>query len=525
LQVEQFLEKSASRFPDKTALVCGSQRLSYQEVDRLSNRFAHALLSSGVRRGDRVVVCLDNSSEAVVSIFGVLKAGAVFVMLDHTMKAERLHYILLDCAATALVLPAERFPGLQESLAGLPQLQTVYLANAKNSVPSAVRPTDTLQQLFSISHILDDAEFSEQAPPKQCIDADLAALIYTSGTTGRPKGVMLTHLNIFSAADSVISYLGNNSDDVFLSVLRLSYSYGLYQMLTGFLVGGTVILERSLSYPYLLFEKIKNEKVTAFPLVPTIAAVLLQYDLRKYDLSSLRYITTAGAALPRQHAGKLREFLPKVQIFVMYGQTECKRISYLPPDQLAVRPDSVGIAIPNEEVYIIDESGNRVAAGIVGELVVRGSHVMKGYWGLPEESAKALRPGPVPGEKALHTGDLFRMDEEGYLYFVSRRDDIIKTRGEKVSPKEIEDVLYSMAGILEVAAVGVPDELMGQSIKVVVTLLEGIEMSKQDVLRHCAKHLEDFKIPHVVEFRAALPKTASGKISRIELVSPVESKA
>ena len=520
MQVEEFLEKSARRFPDKTALVCGNQRFSYSEADRLSSRFANALVAHGVRRGDRVVVCLDNCGEAAFSIFGILKAGAVFVMVDHTTKSERLHYILSDCGATALVLAAEKLESVRGSLNALPDLHTVFLTNVKDGNAPAAG-----EQFFSLSHILDGTEFSDVAPPKKCIDADLAALIYTSGTTGSPKGVMLTHLNMLSAAESVISYLRNDSNDVILNVLRLSYSYGLYQILTGFLVGGTVILERSVTYPYLLLEKIQKERVTAFPLVPTIAAMFLHYDLKQYDFSSLRYITSAGAALPQQHARKLRELLPHVQIFIMYGQTECKRISYLPPNQIDIRPDSVGIAIPNEELYIIDEQGRRVDPGVVGELVVRGAHVMKGYWGLPEESEKSLRPGPVPGEKVLHTGDLFRMDEEGYLYFVSRKDDIIKTRGEKVSPKEVEDVLYSVEGVLEAAVVGVPDEVLGQSIKAVVTLREGFQVSKQELLRHCAKHLEDFKIPRQIEFRAALPKTISGKIDRKELRSPVETQA
>ena len=330
---------------------------------------------------------------------------------------------------------------------------------------------------------------------------------------------------MFSASDAVISYLENNSEDVILNVLRLSYSYGLYQVLTSFLVGGTVLLERSVNYPFLLFEKIKKEKVTAFPMVPTIAAMLLQYDLRQYDFSSLRYITTAGAALPQHHARKLRELLPHVKIFIMYGQTECKRITYLPPEQIDIRPNSVGIAIPNEELYIIDEDGRRVGPGVVGELVVRGSHVTKGYWGLPKESERSLQPGPVPGEKVLHTGDLFKMDEEGYFYFVSRRDDIIKTRGEKVSPKEIEEVLHTMEGVAEAAVVAIPDEVLGQAIKAVVTLREGAQLSKQEILRHCGKYLEDFKIPQQVEFRAALPKTPNGKIDRKELWSPTETQA
>jgi len=520
LLVDQFLENSARRFPDKTALVYGSRRFTYREVDCISNRFANALIANGIQRGDRVVVCLDNSSEAVFLIFGILKASAVFVMLDHTTKSERLRYILGDCGAAALVLPAEKLKSVGDSLVASPYLQTVYLAHAKDALPAEAR-----QRFVSLNPILGDSDSNDEAPPKKCIDADLAALIYTSGTTGHPKGVMLTHLNMFSAADSVISYLRNNSDDVILNVLRLSYSYGLYQILTGFLVGATIVLERSLTYPYLLIDIIKKEKVTAFPLVPTIAAMLLRYDLKQHDLSCLRYITSAGAALPREHARWLQELLPHVQIFVMYGQTECKRISYLPPDQLLLRPDSVGIAIPNEEVYIIDEQGCTVGPGVVGELVVRGSHVMKGYWGLPQESERALWPGPLPGEKVLHTGDLFRMDQEGYLYFVSRRDDIIKTRGEKVSPKEIEDVLYSHEGVLEAAVVGVSDPILGQSIKAFVTLREHFQISKQELLRHCAKHLEDFKIPQQLQLRAALPKTVNGKIDRKELRSMVETQA
>ena len=518
--VGEFLERSVRQFPDKTAVVDGNRRLTYREVDRLSSRLANALVAHGVQRGDRVGILLENCSEAAISIFGVLKAGAVFVMLDPTTKVERLQCVLGDCGASALVLGADKLSGLREALDGTASLKNVCLVRSVGSLP-----TDGAKSFSSLSQILEGNEFSEVAPPNKCIDADLAALIYTSGSTGRPKGVMLTHLNMFSAAESCILYLGNHAGDVILNVLRLSYSYGLYQLLTAFMVGGTIVLERSLMYPHLLLEKMRTERVTGFALVPTIAAVLLQHDLKKVDLSSLRYITCAGAGLPPAHTRRLREELPHVKIFLMYGQTECKRISYLPPEQIEIRPNSVGIAIPNEEVYIIDEAGRRVGPGVVGELVVRGSHVMKGYWGLPEETDKSLRPGPLPGEKVLHTGDLFRMDEEGYLYFVSRRDDIIKTRGEKVSPKEVEDVLYLLDGILEAAVVGVSDPILGQSIRAVVTLREGFALSKMEILRHCAKHLEDFKIPQHVEFRAALPKTSGGKISRSELRTSLEVQA
>jgi len=519
VQVDEFLEESVRRFPDKVALICGEQRLTYRKIDQLSNRLAAALMGLGVQRGDRVVVCLDNTAEAVISIFATLKASAVFVMLDPTTKGERLTYILNNCRATVLVLHQNKVNSVMESLVECPHLKTALVAGEEPLVFPAGG-----KNVVSLNQILETPNGNDQARPKKCIDVDLAALIYTSGSTGRPKGVMLTHLNMVSASNAVIAYLENTSDDVILCLLRLSHSYGLYQVLTAFLVGGTVVLERSLAYPYAVVEKMVRERVTGLPMVPTVAAVLLQLDLQRYDFSSLRYITNAGAALPVEHLRKLRQILPQVEIYSMYGQTECKRISYLPPDQVETRAGSVGIPIPNEEVYIVDEQGRPVGPGVVGELVVRGSHVMRGYWEMPEETERSLRPGPIPGEKVLYTGDLFWRDAEGYLYFVSRKDDIIKTRGEKVSPKEVEEVLYTLDGVLEAAVVGVPDHILGQAVKAVITLREGTRLSEKDVLRHCAQHLEDFKVPKRVEFRDALPKTPSGKISRSELSMPMETQ-
>jgi long-chain acyl-CoA synthetase len=205
----------------------------------------------------------------------------------------------------------------------------------------------------------------------------------------------------------------------------------------------------------------------------------------------------------------------------MYGLTECKRACYLPPDEIERRPTSVGRALPNMEVYVVDEWGDRVRHGQVGELVVRGANVMKGYWDLPAETEKVLKPGLLPGEKVLHTGDLFRMDDEGYLYFVSRKDDLIKSRGEKVSPMEIENVLYSLEEVQDAAVVGVPDDILGQAIKAIVTIRAGASVTVSDILRHCARHLEDFMVPKYVEIRTAFPKTLTGKINKRELANPV----
>jgi long-chain acyl-CoA synthetase len=233
-------------------------------------------------------------------------------------------------------------------------------------------------------------------------------------------------------------------------------------------------------------------------------------------------MTNAGAALPPEHIARLRRALPQVRLYSMYGLTECTRVTYLPPEQLAMRPASVGKGMPNEELYVLDPEGRRCAPGEIGELVVRGSHLMQGYWGMPDATARALRCGPLPGQRVLYSGDLFRTDEEGYLYFVARQDDIIKTRGEKVSPREVEDVLYELPGVSQAAVVGVPDPLLGAAIKAVLVLAAGFELTRQAVLRHCAARLEDFMVPRIVEFREELPQTASGKIARALLAQQPE---
>ena len=313
---------------------------------------------------------------------------------------------------------------------------------------------------------------------------------------------MITHQNAVASSTSVISYLHNTSDDVILNALPISFSYGLYQVLMAAKVGATLVLEKSFVFPQAIFEKMGAERATGIPIVPTIASIILQMkDLRPGAFAHLRYITNAGSALPPSHVERLQELFPAARIYSMYGMTECHRGTWLPPDQLRSRPGSVGIAIPNTEAYVVDDNGNVVAPGVVGELVIRGAHVMKGYWENQDATDNTLRPGPYPWEKVLYTGDLFRRDEEGYLYFVARKDDIIKTGGQKVSPKEVENVIYALPGILEAAVVGVPDPVLGMAIKAVVVVEPKAGLTPRDVIRHCARHLEDFMVPKIVEFR------------------------
>jgi long-chain acyl-CoA synthetase len=331
---------------------------------------------------------------------------------------------------------------------------------------------------------------------------------------------MSAHYNMVAAARSITQCLENVEDDIILNTLPLSFDYGLYQVLMAFQFGGRVILEKSFAFPYKVMERMVQEKATGFPVVPTMAAMLLQMEsLPRLDFSSLRYITNTAAALPVAYIRKLQALFPHVKIFSMYGLTECKRVSYLPPEHLNQRPGSVGIPIPNEDAFVLDRNGAEVPAGQVGELVVRGSNVMQGYWNAPEETAKRFKPGRYRGEALLYTGDLFKRDEEGFLYFVGRTDDMVKTKGERVSPKEIEDVLCGMEGISEAAVIGVPDEILGQAIKAFVVRQKGNTIKEQDVVKYCSKSLEPFMVPKYVEFVEVFPKSPSGKVDKKALIA------
>ncbi len=507
--VQDFLHHNAQRLPGKVALVCDGQRLTYAEIDVMANRLANALIERGVRRGDRVAIYLNNSIEAVVSIFATLKAGGVFVVVNHTTKRDKLTYILNNCRATALFTEARKTPLAHQAMADVPSLKFSLLCGKRATQAAAGR-----ERCLDFGTV--QATYPASRPPQTNIDLDLACLIYTSGSTGDPKGVMSDHSNVVFAASSVIEYLQNVEDDIVVNVLPLSFDYGLYQLLMVFKFGGTLVLERSFAYPADILKRMEEERVTGLPGVPTIFAILLQMDLSPYNLSSLRYLSNTGAALPPSHIQELRQKFPGAAVYSMYGLTETKRTLYLPPDQLDRRPGSVGIAIPGTEVWIEDEAGNRLGPGEIGELVARGRHVMRGYWENPEATAARYRPGPLPGERVCYSGDLFRMDEEGYMYFVGRKDDIIKSRGEKVAPKEVENVLYALQGVVEAAVIGVPDSIMGEAVKAFV-VANGTELTEADVLAHCRAHLEDFMVPKYVEFRHQLPKTSSGKIKKTGL--------
>ena len=515
--LDQFLQASAARHPHKVALVCGARRATYGEIDGAANALAHALRELDLGRQDRVVIYLENSIEAVEGIFATLKGSGVFVALNPQVKTDKLAFIIGDCGARILLTTARRLKDSAAALARCPCLRHVVLLDGEENVEQTAALQTVLGADVKI-HSLNGttARQPRTQPDNQNISLDLASLIYTSGSTGVPKGVVLTHLNMVSAATSLTTYLRNQPDDIILSPLPLSFDYGLYQVLMAFQFGGTVILEKQFLYPYAYIDLVQKEQVTGLPIVPTITAILLGLkDLHMHDFSSVRYVTNTAQALPEHHVRRLRQIMPVAQIYSMYGLTECKRVAYLPPELIDRKPTSVGIAIPDTEVWIEDEHGARISApGTTGELIVRGAHVMSGYWNRPEETAKALRPGRYPYERELCTGDLFRLDGDGHLYFVSRKDDLIKTAGERVGPREVENVLHELEAVREAAVIGVPDAVLGSAIKAVLVLNDDAQLTEAEVIRHCERRLERFMVPKHVAFVPELPRTPTGKINK-----------
>ena len=497
--------------PGKIAVAAGDDRITYGDLLDRSLRFARALQDCGVERGDRVAVFLENGVAAVIAIYGALLAGGAFVVVNPQTKADKLAFLLRDCGAAAIVTD-DRLGRMVGGIAeGVPSLRTTVVADEAGA---------TMVSAVPLGRLLAEAEPSPR--DRGTIPLDLAALVYTSGSTGHPKGVMLSHQNMTFAQGSLVEYLRLSADDRILTVLPLAFDYGLYQALMAIHLGATLVLETSFSFPARIVQRVQEERVTVFPGVPTVFATLLSmHRERPIALPSVRRFTNTAAHLPDEYVPGLLQMAPDALVFRMYGLTECKRVCYLEPELARAKPASVGKAIPGTEVLVLDDLGRPTPPGVTGTLHVRGPHVMMGYWNRPDETAHMLKPGPYPGERMLCTHDLFRVDGEGFLYFVGRSDDIIKSRGEKVSPVEVENVLAAMPGVREVAIVGVPDQLLGQAIRAFVVLDPGVAMTEREFRRHCMARLENHMVPSEVVFMDELPKTGSGKVRRKSLLEGV----
>ncbi len=501
--VDRYLTRAAERSPDRVALSvpgAGAERrhVRYAELEGLVERAADAFSALGLRRGDRLLAASDNSLELVVSAFGAMRAGGCFSLLHPATKGRKIGEIVARCTPKVLVL-GDRQAALEPEIRG-----AAHGADPRTLVLGA-----------SFEEALAGAS---PAPRPSRIDLDLAAIFWTSGSTGVPKGVMLAHQNMKSTTVSIATYLENRADDVILSALPLSFGYGWFQVTASMRMGACVALERGFQMAYPLIEAIARERATGLPGVPTLFSLLL--SLRELDttmLESLRYWTVAGAAMAPAQVRRMREVAPKAQPFVMYGLTECTRVTYLPPGDLEDRPLSCGLGMPNQDAWVEREDGAPAAPGEVGELIIRGANVMRGYWQDPEGTARALRPGRVPGEVELRSGDLFKADGEGYLYFVARKDDVIKSGGQKVSPREIEAALLEHPGIAECAVIPVEDAMLGQAAKAFLVPKADATLDEKEVKRHLQKLLEDYMIPKQWAIVESLPKSENGKILKREL--------
>ncbi|MGH9886992.1 MAG: class I adenylate-forming enzyme family protein [bacterium] len=496
-----FREAVAGRAAE-VAVVDGptGRTITFGELLDRSASFAHALIARGVAPGDRVAFVVPNLPEVAIAYHGVIAAGAVAMMVNPLSTADELpKYFGVGSPRLVVTVP----PLVEAIRVAAPGLPVIALGEAPGAEPFA--------SLLGGSNV----------PPQVAVSPDAVAVMpYSSGTTGFPKGVMLTHRNMLTACASISEYLRIVEDEVILCALPLAFDYGLYQMIMAFANGARLVLERSFAFPADVLKTMIDEQVTGFPGVPTMFAVLAgMKSLRALDLSRIRYVTNTAAALPVRHITMLRELFPDARIYSMYGLTECKRCTYLPPEDIDRKPESVGIAIPNTELWLVDEHDRKLGPGEIGQLVIRGATVMKGYWEKPEATARKLRPGPGPGEQVLYTGDLCRIDDEGYLYFVGRMDDIIKSRGEKVAPKEVESALVDILGVREAAVIGVADDLLGQAVKAFVVLdrPQGARLDARAIQRECQARLESFMVPKHVEIVDSLPRGATGKIDKKDL--------
>jgi len=504
---------AAHDFPVKPALITEKGTLTYSELFDNVRRCAGALVRFGLRRGDRVIIYADNTAECVIGIWATLWAGGVFVVVNPQTKTDKLRYLIEKSNARILITDEHLWPQFAPLLSDPEILNRVICRGAAQharSEPTGVQVEDYWRTLENQSP-LDRPVFN--------IPLDVAALIFTSGSTGTPKGVTMTHQSMVFARDSITEYLRLNEQDRLINVLPLAFDYGLYQLLMAVGLGATLVLERSFAYAGRVLDQIKQHDITVFPGVPTIYSHLLSMD-QKVPLCfpSVRRLTNTAAALPPDYIPSLRRIFPNALIFAMYGLTECKRVSYLEPELIDAKRGSVGKPIPGTEMFLLSPEGKPVGPGEPGILHVRGPHVMLGYWNDPERTAKMLKPGNLPGERILCAQDWFTMDEEGFFYFQGRNDDIIKSGGEKISPVEVENVLYGLKGIKEAAVIGIPDEALGQAVKAFVVLEDGVEISVREILRHCSARLENFMVPRSVELLPELPKTDNGKIKKDLLV-------
>ncbi len=523
--LHELLLRSAAVVPDAPALTYQNQTLPYGDLATAAERFADGLLRLGVARGERIGIYVEKRPEFVVAAFGALAAGAVFVPINPVLKAEQVAYILRDCNVRVLVTSAPRFTGLAPVLRDCHDLRHAVIVDAEGDAPgdAAVPATVAWREMLAGGSLRGH----------RVIDEDLAAILYTSGSTGRPKGVMLSHRNMTTGARSVAQYLENRASDTLLAALPLSFDAGFSQLTTGFHAGARVVLINYL-LPKDVLNAVVRERVTGLTAVPPLWIQLAQLRWPQGVGEHLRYFANTGGRMPLETLKALRAALPGSKPYLMYGLTEAFRATYLPPEEADRRPDSIGKAIPNAEVLVLREDGSVCADNEPGELVQRGALVGMGYCNDPDKTAERYRPLPgreagfVRPEIAVFSGDTVRRDEDGFLYFIGRRDEMIKTSGYRVSPTEVEEGVYATELVGECAALGVEHPVLGQAIVLIATPREGGldsgPLDEPTLLAACKARFPAYMVPARVVIRPEpLPRNPNGKIDRKRLIEEAAS--
>ena len=510
--LNELVAAAAARAPTAAALTSGASTLTYAHLDGAVQAFASALIGLGLQRGERVAIYLEKRFETVIASFGAPAAGGVFVPLNPLLKPEQVGFILRDCEVRVLVTSPDRLALLGDTLAACPALRHVILTHGEGHAPVPVH--DWAAQLASPAR-----------PGHRVIDTDMAAILYTSGSTGRPKGVVLSHRNMVAGAKSVASYLDNRPSDTLLAALPLSFDAGFSQLTTAFHAGARVVLLNYLM-PKDVLKAMAREQVTGLTAVPPLYIQLTQLEWPSGINAHLRYFANTGGRMPRATLDALRSKVPAAQPFLMYGLTEAFRSTYLPPEEVDRRPDSIGRAIPNAEILVLREDGSECAPDEPGELVHRGALVGLGYWNDAEKTAERYKPLPTHAggreaglqlpEVAVFSGDTVKRDAEGFLYFIGRRDEMMKTSGYRVSPTEVEEVLYATGLVGECVAFGVDHASLGQAIQVIATAPEGAAALDLPALQAaCKTRMPAYMLPHGIEAQAGpLPRNPNGKIDR-----------
>lgn len=501
--VIDMLHANVRRSPDAEAMVQGIRRVTYRSLWSTAMALSAFLEERGGEAGERVALLLENSPEYAAACYGVLASGRVVVGLNTASKARDLQNWIRHSGARWLIAD-----GAHAELAALSaglgdEIQIITVTHGDTSSSEGGLTWRWLVQNYETrTPRLESPALSE-----------LAAIIYTSGTTGDPKGVMLSHGNLAANVTSILAYLKLTATDRVLNVLPFYYSYGNSILHTHLAAGACVVLENSLMYPHVVLQKMVAERVTGFSGVPSTYAILLnRVQWQDYDLSRLRYLTQAGGPMPPAQISRMRELIPHATFIVMYGQTEATaRIAWLPPERLTEKMGSVGVPIPGVEIDVRNEQDRSVPPGTVGEICVRGANIMLGYWKNHEATARVIRDG------WLHTGDLALRDDDGFLFIQGRSSEMIKTGAHRITPKEIEEIIAEVPGVVEAAVAGIQDDVLGEVIHAYVVLTAGSYVSPRVIQAHCRERLAAYKIPKQVLLVDALPKTASGKIKRYAL--------